>query len=228
MKITIHQPEHMPWLGLIDKISKADIFVILDTVQFEKNYFQNRNKIKTEKGSEWITVPIKKFKHNTPIKDIKISYNEKWENKYLNKIKQHYQKSNYFNEYFPVIRSIIKKKHPYLSELNTELIKQMMQWFEIETKIILSSELKLSPSKTGGLVNYDISKKMNAQIYLSGPTGKEYLDLTPFNKGKIKVEFHEFNHPEYNQQHKPFISNMSSIDLLFNYGPKAKEVLKLK
>ena len=119
--ITIHQNENLIWLGLIDKISKADEFVILDTVDFEKNYFQNRNKIRTKDGWSWVTIPVEKHNHK-PIKDIKVSFDNNWKKKYLGTIEQNYKKSPYFEQYFPYIQYIINKNYSYLIDYNRDLL----------------------------------------------------------------------------------------------------------
>ena len=214
MIITIHQPEHLIWPGLIDKISQADIFVVLDTVQFRKNYFQNRNKIKTQDGWAWLTVPIKKHPLKMKISDIEISYNQDWTERYLTLIKTNYNKSKYFAKYFPELEQIILKKHKYLSDLNLELIKFILKHFNVKTKIIKASELKLPETKSGSETVLEICKALSAEVYLSGISGKDYLDLPVFQSSKIKVIFQEFDYPD---------KNMSSIDLLFNNGPELKK-----
>lgn len=225
MIITIHQPEHLIWLGLVDKISRADTFVVLDTVQFRKNYFQNRNKIRTQNGWTWLTVPIKKHPLKTKISDIEISYNQDWTERYLTLIRTNYNKSKYFAKYFPKLEQIILKKHKYLSDLNLELIKFILKHFNMKTKIIKASELKLPETKSGSETVLEICKALSAEVYLSGISGKDYLDLSAFKSSKIEVIFQDFHYPIYKQPTEPFISGMSSIDLLFNYGPKSKDVL---
>lgn len=224
-KISIHQPEHLPWLGFIHKVMSVDEFVLLDNVQFEKNYFQNRNKIRTDKGWQWITVPVKKFQHNQKINEIEISYDHEWQSKNINRIKQHYAKARYFNEYFPEFEKIYRTKFKLLRDLNIELIKFLLDKFGIHTKLYISSELLDNVGQGGTEVNLNISKRLNADIYLSGPFGKNYLDISKFEKENIKVEFQDFKHPIYKQVYEPFIPNMSSIDLLFNYGPKSLSIL---
>lgn len=228
MIVTIHQPEHLIWLGLVDKISQADIFVILDTVQFEKNYFQNRNKIRTNtnEGWKWLTVSVVKKSFDTKIKDMEISYNDDWTKKYLNILRESYKKAEFFSNYYPKIEGLILEKNKYLTDLNFKLIKFVLESFGVsDKKIIRSSEMDLPEIKGGTEVNLSICKKLSAETYLSGRSGKDYLDTKPFSYNNIKVIFHEFNHPEYKQLYEPFIPYMSSIDLLFNYGPEAKDIL---
>jgi hypothetical protein len=224
--VTIHQPEHLPWLGLIEKISKADLFVILDTVQYQKNYFHNRNKIRTSNEFAWITVPVKKFSHNNSIREIQISYDQKWELRYLNLIKTFYSKTAYFDKYFPLLESEVLKKHEYLVGLNCAFLSLLTRAFEIDTKIVKASDLELPSNLKGGtIVNYEICKSLSAKEYLSGISGKDYLDSSYFNDRGIQVKFQEFYHPIYQQRYEPFLPFMSSIDSLFLYGDDAKTIL---
>ncbi len=226
MIVTIHQPEHLIWLGLIKKISDADTFVILDSVQFRKNYFQNRNKIKTRHGSMWLTVPVKSAPLDTKIKDIEISYDQNWQEKYLNSIRTHYGASKYFKEYYPKIEQIVLKNHKYLADLNIDLINFFLDEFGVKgKKIIKSSEIDLDGILGGSNVCLEICKKNGECTYLAGPSGKDYLNLDDFDKEKIKVIFHEFEHPSYGQLHGEFLPGMSSLDALFNLGPEAKKIL---
>lgn len=225
MKVTIHQPEHLVWLGLLDKIERADIYVALDTVQYRKLCFQNRNRILTTNGPAWLTVPVKKQSHRTLIKDVKISYSQDWTLKYLSKIETSYRKTSFFEQYYPAIKSIILEKEEKMANLNIKLLKLLLGDFEITTKFMLASELGLPAAKDSTEVNLSICRALKADTYLSGPVGKEYLDQERFKAPGINIEFHEFRHPEYKQLFTPFTPYMSSVDLLFNHGPNSREIL---
>lgn len=225
MIVTIHQPEHLVWLGLIKKISDSDVFVVLDSVQFEKNYFQNRNKIRTKEGWMWLTVPIKKAPLSTPIKDIKISYDQNWQKKYLNSLQIHYGKTPFFKMYYPKIEEIILMNHTHIVDLNIELLKWMLQEFGITKKeIIRSSTLDIKDGIGGSNVCLEICRKFEQCSYLAGPSGKDYLVMDDFRKHKIEVNFHDFKHPEYKQIHGGFVPYMSALDILFNIGGEVKNI----
>jgi hypothetical protein len=219
MICTIHQIEHLVWLGLVDKISKADVFVLADNFQFKKNYYENRNKIRTKDGWQWLTVPVEKDNHK-PINEVKIINDIKWQLKYLNTIKQNYQKSEKFNFYYLDIENIILGNWSSIGYLNERLLKLFLNWFNIKTSIIRSSELNLQHLNEGTITLLEICQKVGADTYLSGSSGKDYLNLDLFEKNNIKIVFHEFIHPIYKQQYSPFIPGMSAIDYLFNEGNK--------
>lgn len=223
MIVTIHQPEHLIWLGLVKKIQDADVFVILDSVQFEKNYFQNRNKIRTKDGWVWLTVPVKKTSLHTNIKDIEISYDNDWQKKYLKSIQVNYSGTDFFDFYYKEIEFIIKKNHKYIVDLNVELIEWVLEKFNIKgKKIIRSSSLNIKEGIGGSNVCLEICKYFGNCVYLAGPSGKDYLVLNDFKKENIEVVFHEFTSPTYKQKYKNFEPNMSSLDFLFNTGNQVK------
>lgn len=222
MIVTIHQPEHMPWLGFFHKISKADVFVILDNVQFRKNYFQNRNKIRTANGWSWITVPVS-HDSGSLIRDVKIAQSARWEEKWWKSLYLSYTKSKYFNLYGEAIHAVINTPNPALSELNIALIDLMRGFLDIKNRIILASELDVCGCGSDLVLN--ICKKLKADEYLSGISGKEYLNAADFVKAGISLTYQEFHHPIYKQLYEPFLPCMSIIDLLFNRGPKSLDII---
>lgn len=220
--VTIHQPEHLPWLGFFHKISQANLFIILDSVQFRKNYFQNRNKIRTANGWTWLTVPVKR-KSNTSIKDVEIDNNQNWRRKCWNSIYFTYKKSPFFGEYGHVLEKFYKQDWINLCELNIHLIEQFFTFLSLEPVILRSSEIGVQGDGSELILN--ICKEVDADTYISGIFGNEYLNLSDFKKAGIKVTFQEFHHPMYKQLYEPFIPSMSIIDLLFNYGPDSLDII---
>jgi hypothetical protein len=226
MIVTIHQPEHLVWLGLIDKISQADTFVIFDSVQYKKNYFENRNKIRTGGGWTWVTVPVKKHPLDTRIMDIEISYDVDWVARYLGLIQANYRSAPFFNTYYHRLENIITKRHRMLADLNIELLVWFLNCFGVAGKnIVRSSTLHIDPAIKGSDLCVEVCKKMGATRYISGPLGKEYLQSKDFEQAGIELVFHEFHHPTYNQFQGDFLPYMSAIDALFNHGPEARTVL---
>lgn len=223
MKVTIHQPEHMPWLGFFHKINMADVFVILDNVKFKKLYFENRNKLRTYNGWNWITVPLKKHSDNTLIKDIAIHNDLRHTKKTLNVLWQNYNKAKFFKLYWDEFEAFYSKEYNLLLELNLELIKFFLKHMGIQIEIVLASNLDVVGTKSE--LNFNICKAIDAKTYISGISGKEYLDLEKFQKADIEVVFQEFHHPIYRQLHEPFIPCMSVIDLLFNQGDKSLDII---
>jgi len=229
MIITIHQPEHLPWLGLLNKISKADLFVILDSVQYEKNYFQNRNKILGTNGVQWISIPVSNKGHmdgsiatTTIANDPK---NAKWREKYLQTIKQSYAKYPYFNEVYPIIEDAINTDTELLADINIKIIKAFCDALDIHPQYVRSKDLDIVGLKSDLIL--DICKKTNADVYIAGPSGRDYLDMKSFGDNGVVVKFNDYHHPTYAQRKtQEFQSHLSSLDLFMNVGFKeAKKII---
>ena len=223
--VGIHQPEHLPWLGFFNKISQSNIFVLLDNVQYEKNYFQNRNRIRTKDGCVWLTVPVLTAgKQSQLIKDVKIDNTKNWCEKHWKTISYSYGNAPFFGRYSGFFKKNYGKKWNHLAKLNESIIKHMIKELGIRVKLVRASDLDVHGSSTDLLL--DICKKLDADTYLSGVSGRDYLEENKFKKENIKVMYQDFHHPTYPQQFKPFVSNMSAIDLLFNCGKDSLSILK--
>lgn len=220
MIVTIHQPEHLSYLGFWQKLLSADMIVFLDNVQYEKNYFQNRNRICTPNGAQYITVPVTNT--TNPIKDVSIAkeYGIYGRRKILRSIKENYSKAPFFKGVYPMLERCYMYKHSSLRNLNLHLYMVIRDYLGISKPLVFASELGVSGSKTDLIV--DICKKVGATKYIAGKSGMDYLELDKFD---IPVEFQDFKHPIYPQHNSTiFIENMSIIDALFNLG---KETINL-
>jgi hypothetical protein len=212
----------MPWLGFFHKLARADLFVVLDNVQFRKNYYQNRNKVRTADGWAWFTVPVSR-NLETLICDVVISEDARWKAKWWNTISLSYKRSPFFEEYGGRIKDVFEMRYDKLSDLNIALLTLLCGMLGIRTKFMLASQMAIK--ETGSDLILDICKKSGADIYLSGISGKEYLKLDDFKNEGIALEFQEFHHPIYKQLYEPFLPCMSVIDLIFNHGEKSMEII---
>jgi len=221
--VSIRQPGYLPYIGFFKKIESSDVFVFLDNVQYEKNDWDNRNKIKTSKGDMWLTVPIQN-KFGQKINEVNIANNENWNDKHKKSIQINYSKSPFFKEFWDDVDSILSQKWEKLIDLNMKFISYFSSKLELTTKIVKSSELNVEYVSSKRLL--EICMKLNADTYLSGELGKDYLNEKIFKESNINVIYEKFEHPVYKQMHGDFLPNMSIIDLLFNEGDNAKEILK--
>jgi len=223
--VAIHQPEYLPWLGFFKKMMNSELFVFYDDVQFRKKGWQNRNRIRTKNGTVLLSVPV--HAHSYPnINEITIDNKKNWSNRHKKSILYNYASAPYFEDFKDFIESVFEKKFEYLIDLNTEIIKFVMNELEIKSKIIFSSELKIS--KKGSDMILDICKKVGADYYITGTSwAQSHLRIDEFKKSNIVLEFQKLQHPIYTQIHGEFIPEMSIIDLLFNEGKdRAKEILQ--
>ncbi len=222
--VTIHQPEFLPWLGYIDKIRQCDVFILLDSVQFEKNYFQNRNKIRTAWGWTWLTIPVfTKGRFEQVIGEVRIRNDAPWCRKHSESIKQNYQRAPFYEEYFSGLQELYDQPWDMLAEFNIAVIHWATNAFGLSRRFIRSSELAVTGKRSELLVN--ICNALGAKVYLSGVSGRDYLDENLFKDAGILVRYQDFRHPVYRQCHEPFLPMMSSVDLLFNLGPGSLQTL---
>ncbi len=224
MIITAHQPNYIPWLGFFQRMDMVDKFIILDNIQFTKKAFIHRNKIKTANGELLLTVPVK-VKLDTLIKDVVIDNTEDWQRRHWLSIKQNYKKAPYWDYLAEELEIIYSKEWIKLYDLNLEIIELIRNKLGIHTELIILSELNHDfGKKTDLLVN--LSKHLNANTFLPGTGSKSYIIQEKFEKNKINLVFHNFNHPTYSQIYGPFIPNLSILDLLFNCGPDSLKILR--
>ena len=206
MVISMHQPEHLPWLGFFHKMSLVEVFVLMDIVQYTKQNWQNRNRIRTSHGFNWIIVPIiTRGKRYQKINEAEIDWRDSyWPKRIIGAIENNYSRAPYFSNYCDELEKIYCDiKWNKLVDLNITLINELTSWLGIKTKC----------------------KKLNAKTYLSGKFGKNYLEEFKFEEADIRLEYHTFHHPEYKQRYDPFIPEMSAIDLLMCHGENSFNIL---
>jgi hypothetical protein len=217
----VHQPQYLPWLGYFDKIRRADIFCYLDDVQYKKNDWQNRNRIKTAQGWQWLTVPVR---HRFPQKicDVAINNAVNWKKKHLHTLATNYSRAPFFKRFAPSFEEIYSQDWRFLADLNIALVESLKKTFRLDhLPAVKSSGLNLRRDPTDRLI--DICRQLKADTYLSGPDGVIYMDLKRFKQYGIRVIVQEFVHPVYPQLFNDFRAQMSAVDLLFNCGPEGLE-----
>ena len=215
MILSAHQPAYLPWLGYFDKIIRSDVFIYLDNVQFEKNSFTNRNKIRTHQGPLWLTVPVQLKGHiNKLIKDIEIDNLKNWQKKHLNSIYMNYKKARRFEECFYKIEKFYKTEYTFFSDYCFEYLKFWINEIDIKTKIIKGSELLIESKKSDLII--DLCEYFKADYYISGALGKNYLIEKDFADAGIEIEYQNYKHPVYPQLCGEFIPYMSILDFWMN------------
>lgn len=226
--LSVHQPQYLPWIGYFDKIARSDLFVVLDTVQYKHAEFQNRNKIRSPEGWRWLSVPVQvKGRSRQNIRDVLIDNSLSWKHDHWESIRSCYGRSPYFEKYSLFFEKAYSVEWEKLADLNIHIIKYMLSELSISTPMKLESELATEFVSTDRIV--ELCRKLNADTYLSGVGGREYLEEEKFSKAGIKLVYQDFAHPAYKQQFMKddpdFLPYMSAIDLLFNEGPRAREML---
>lgn len=228
MILTGHQPNYLPYLGFFHKLAYSDVFAIVDNVQFVKRGtfgWMNRNRIRTKDGWMWLTVPVlTKGKYHQLIIETKINNDLPWARKHFNAIYHNYHTAPYFKKYSGFFEDIYKRRWDNLVDLNIEIILYIIKELGVKIKkIVKCSDIGVKGKASEYVI--DICKRLNADTYLSGLHGKDYLDEKLFLEENIKLSYQEFVHPVYKQQFEGFVPGLSVIDLLFNCGPESLGIL---
>jgi hypothetical protein len=216
MKVAIHQPQYLPWVPYFLKIEASDLFIFLDTVDFQKNGVQNRNKIKTAQGAQWLTVPVRQ-RLGQKIMDTQINNQSNWRRKHWQAIKQCYSRAPGFLKYQQELENLYSHEWHMLGELNIELTKLMLKWMGIDTPIVRSSELK-SEGKSSELV-LNLCLEVGADVYLSGTGGMNYLEESRFSSFGVTIEYAQSIMPSIYPQQNPkqdFMNDLSALDIMLN------------
>jgi len=223
MKCVINQPNYIPWRGFFHQIYKADVFVFYDDVQYDKHGWRNRNRIKTQHGPIWLTIPVLKkgsVTNHTPINQILIDRSSNWPRKHWNAIEQSYGKAPFFSEYASELKQLLEKPYEKLADMTIDLTIALAGALGIsKTTFLRSSSLDAVGSKTDRLLR--ILQAVGATHYITGPAAKNYLDTERLTNAGISIEYMEYDYPTYSQLYPPYDSQVSILDLLFMEGPSA-------
>lgn len=224
MIVAIHQPNFLPWPGYFYKMARADCFVLLDSVPFSKRSYTNRVKIKSPCGEQWLTVPTRtKSKFRQLITSVECDATQNWRRKVLESLRYNYHRCEFFAEYSPRIFEGINTPFVNLAQWNTQLITILAESLGLTPWCTYSSEMSATGTATDLLIA--LCRELGADTYLSGPGGRNYQDVASFKRAEIVVQYTDFEHPIYPQAFEAFNPGMSVVDLLFNCGPRSREIL---
>lgn len=224
MIIAVHQPQYLPWLGYFDKIDRADIFVLLDNVQFKKNEWQNRNKIKTADGWQWLTVPVM-YRFPQMINEVEINNKERWQHKQRQTIVSNYKRASCWNFLEVFFEDLLQSHWQTISQLNIYVVKKLVEILGIKTPLFIASEMEQLPEDPDERL-IAITKYYGADTYLAGSGGRDYMNMEKYEENGIKVVFQDYRHPVYNQLFGDFLPFMSVIDLMYNHGNESLTILR--
>ena len=224
-KIAILQSNYIPWKGYFDIIKQVDEFIFYDDVQYTKNDWRNRNKIKTSSGPLWLTIPVRQENLAQKINETKVSQ-DNWAEKHWKSISLNYSKAPFFNQYKERMELFfMEMKSPYLSEINRSAIELLNSFLEIKTVLTSSADYKLIEGKNERLI--DLILQAGGTHYLSGPSAKDYIREDLFKEAGIEISWMDYSgYIEYPQLFPPFVHAVSVLDLILNTGPDSKKYMK--
>jgi hypothetical protein len=225
MIVTIHQPHFLPWLGYLQRMAQADLFVLLDHVQFERANYQNRMRIRMPGAApdeaRWITVPVVQRSQKETILDKEIDNSRRWGPAHFATVRQAYREAPWLGHYAAELRAILEHPWRKLVDLNGATLQFLRDAFDIRTPIVRSSELFVSGAKSELVLS--ICKAVGATTFLGGLGGsRHYIDAAAFAREGVRVEWQQFKHPVYRQcGGAPFMPGLTSLDMLFNCGARS-------
>lgn len=230
MIVAAHQPSFLPWLGYLDKIARADLFVVMDDLQYEAQNFQNRNRIKLNNGVGWLTVPLERGHQSDRICDKRIqnggSPKQHWQRRMWSTLLVHYRRAPHFARHADELEEVFVRPWTHLLDLDLHILDLARRWLGITTPVVLASSLELGGEKSERII--DLCRKVGARTYLSGAGGSTgYLDVAALGRAGVAVEWQSFHHPVYPQRYPElgFVPNLCFLDLLFNCGPESRALM---
>lgn len=219
----IHQLHYLPWLRYFEKIARSDVFIVLDTIQYNKNGWQNRNKIKTRAGATLLTVPVH-ASLGACLSEVRIDNTARWAGKHCATIQQSYCRCPYFADHATFLEDAYSRSWSHLNALNRHMLAYFLAALGIATQVCYASELKVSGNATERLVN--LLKAVGARRYYTGAYALEqYLDANLLAEAGIELDIQQWSAPVYPQAHGAFIPDLSIVDLLMNCGPASLDIL---
>lgn len=224
MKIGVIQSSYIPWRGYFDFIASVDAFVFYDDIQYTKGDWRNRNRIKTPKGAEWLTVPVHYKEVSQLICGTSIDHSTSWQQRHLRKMEENYREAPYAKVALDILAGVPAGQSKTISHLNMALTKRICDYLCITTPLMVSSALSLRGTKTDRLI--DLLRKLNATTYLSGPSADAYLDKEAFSRNGIRLEYKSYVYDPYPQLWGAFEGAVTVLDLIANCGPSAKNQVR--
>lgn len=230
MIVAIHQPCFLPWLGYLDRMQQADLFVILDHVQFERRNYQNRTRISLDGREHWLTVPVRQLSQQERIVDKQIDHSsgngaKGWAANMASTLRHAYRSAPFLDVYWPELSQGLLEKHDSLVDYNLAQLDFLRQAYGITTPLVRSSQLEVGGARSELILNLCLA--LGADTYLAGMGGsRHYLDVEAFRQAGVSIQWQDFRHPRYHQcGSKQFLSGLSAIDLLLNQGPTSHLLL---
>jgi hypothetical protein len=227
-KVGVMQPYFLPYLGYFQLLNYVDVFVIYDNIQYTKKGWINRNNILQNASAKKISIPIKKDSDYLNVNDRKLVENsDKEKNKALNQIASSYRKAPYFEELFIIVERILKSDERNLFYFVKNSIEEVVKYMEIDTQIVISSEVESNSSLDGQERVIGLCKDVEGSLYINPQGGMELYDRNAFMKTQLELSFLFMKNIKYQQFKHEFVSNLSIIDvLMFNGVEKTKELLQ--
>lgn len=224
--VSVHQPNFMPWLKLLDKVLASDVYVAYDTVQYTKSEYHARQRIRTPDGPTWLSVPVLSAKGVLPdIEDVRIDPKQPFRPRHLKQLRVGYAKAPFFDEVYGLVREVYARDHTRLVDLSVDLIEELCRYLGSPVRVVRASSLPHDGDNTERLTQ--LVRAVGGTVHLTSTygTGRRYIDWPRMQAAGIAIRSQSFVHPEYEQQWPGFVPHLAAVDMLFARGPATAQIL---
>ncbi len=224
--VSVHQPNFMPWLKLLDKILASDVYIAYDTVQYTKSEYHGRQKVRCSNGPRWLSVPLLRGQGQSElIRDVRIDNGRPFRKKHLLTLEQNYGRTSHFDEVYPLVEKVYRRTHEHLVDLNLDLIEEFCRYLRSPVRIVRASALEHRGDNTERLIH--LLRGVGGDVHLTSTFGtdRRYIDWDRLRDAGIGVRAQMFEHPVYAQPSGEFVANLAAVDMLFCCGRRTAEIL---
>jgi hypothetical protein len=225
--VSVHQPNFLPWLKLLDKILASDVYVAYDTAQYTKSEYHARQRVMTSNGPVWLSVPLRHVRGTQlPIEDVHIDNSQPFRRRHLKQLRFAYGSTPYFDDVFPILEQIYARDHLRLVDLNIDVIESLSSYLGVPVRILRASSLPHAGDRTERLIQ--LVKNAGGSVHLTSTFGSDHqhVEWPRFQRAGITIRSQRFVHPVYDQIGGQFVPNLAAIDMLFVCGVQTREILE--
>jgi len=219
MIVSMHQPNYLPYLGFFQKMANADLFIFLDVVQLSIGGYTRRVRIRTKEGSDWLSIPMDSANRFRSIDEAVLLPDVRWRKKHRNLLSANYDQAPFYDREF--VEAYYREPFTTLREMNEYGISYLAKRLGITTKTIRASDLPIDRTLKSTELLVEVLSRARAKVFISGSTGRNYLDETKFAEAGIELSYADFHPHPYPQRWPGFVPYLSAIDLVFNVPPDA-------
>ncbi len=224
--VSVHQPNFMPWLKLLDKVLASDVYVAYDTVQYTKSEYHARQRVRTPDGPTWLSVPLLSGQGAPQdIRDVRIDPKQPFRPRHLKQLRVGYAKAPYFDDVYGLVEDVYRRDHDMLVDLSVELIEALCRYLGSPVRVVRASALPHAGDNTERLVQLVRAVGGTEHLTSTYGTGRRYIDWPRMQAAGVAIRSQGFEHPEYEQQWPGFVPHLAAVDMLFACGPATADIL---
>jgi len=225
-RVSVHQPNFLPWTKLFDKVLASDVYVAYDSVQYTRSEFHSRQRVTGRDGPVWLSVPVlTRGRGRQPLYAVELVGDRTWRAAHLRLLTEHYRRAPYFREVMAVLESVYAADDRLLADFNLHVLQALLDYVRATVRVTRATWFDHGGDNTERII--ELTRAVAGDVHLTSTYGtpRRYIDWARVAAAGITVESQQFSEPRYRQQFEPFQPNLSVLDLLFAMGPATAELL---